>query len=63
MHWDAGIPASEADEWLWTCIECEAEEQEAIRFIATMTGDEAESMSEEQFEALLQNANQAGAAQ
>lgn len=51
MHWDAGIPASEADEWLWTCIECEAEEQEAIRFIATMTGDEAESMSEEQFEA------------
>jgi hypothetical protein len=53
LHPDEGVQASEADEWLWTCIGCEAEEQEVICVIATKTADEAESMTDEQFEDIV----------
>ena len=56
MHFDEGVPPSDAEEWLWTCIECEAEEQEAVRVITTMTGEQVESMTDEQFAALIENA-------
>jgi hypothetical protein len=57
MYFDEGVPASEADQWLWTCIECEAEEQQFVRVIATMSGAQVESMTDEQF-ALIKRADQ-----
>jgi hypothetical protein len=54
MHWDEGVLVREDDQWLWTCIESEAEGQEAIRVVAAMSGYEAESMTDEQFEALIE---------
>jgi hypothetical protein len=54
IHMEEGVPANEADQRLWTCIECEAEGQEAIRVVAAMSGYEAESMTDEQFEALIE---------
>jgi hypothetical protein len=56
LHLDEGVQASEADEWLWTCIECEAEEQEAIRVIAAMSNEVAKAMTEEEFESLVESA-------
>ena len=55
----AGEP-SRADEWLWTYIECEAEEQEVVRVVTALIGDEAGSMSEEQFDAVIDRASRAG---
>jgi len=63
LHLGENVPASKANEWLWTCIECEAEEQEATDVIATMTGDELESVTEEQFEVLVERASTAENAQ
>ena len=57
MYFDEGVPASEADQWLWTCIECEAEEQQFVRVIATMSGAQVESMTDEQF-ALIKRVDQ-----
>jgi hypothetical protein len=62
LHIEEGVPVSKANEWLWTCIECEAEEQEAVRFIAAMTADEIESMTQEQLAVLVEDACESPAA-
>ena len=54
IHMEEGVPANEADQRLWTCIECEAEGQEAIRVVAAMSNEEAEAMTDEQFAALIE---------
>jgi hypothetical protein len=53
--------ASEADELLWTSIECNAAKQKAVRVIGAMTREEAEGMTEEQYEALVESATKASA--
>lgn len=60
IHMEEGVPANEADQWLWTCIECEAEGQEAIRVVAAMNNEEAEAMTDEGFDALVVSATATG---
>ena len=56
IHCDEGVPTSKVDQWLWTCIECQAEDQKAVRVLAALSTNEVESMTDEQFGALVERA-------
>jgi hypothetical protein len=53
-HFGEEVRADQADEWLWTCLECDADEQTVVRVVAELGDAELEDLTEEQIIALVE---------